>query len=65
MNMIFNKQDSEPSLACEKGYFKFTDLKADTYTIVAKKKGYKKSKQKVNLGEKEEKEIVIKMKKSR
>lgn len=49
----------------EKGYFEFTDLKADTYTIIAKKKGYKKSKEKVKLGEKEKKEIVIKMKKSR
>jgi hypothetical protein len=49
----------------EKGYFEFTDLKADTYTIIAKKKGYKKSRQKVKLGEKEKKKIVIKMKKSR
>ena len=49
----------------KKGYFEFTDLKADTYTIIARKKGYKKSRQKVKLGEKEKKEIVIKMKKSR
>jgi len=49
----------------EKGYFEFADLKADTYTIIAKKKGYKKSRVKVKISEKEKKEIVIEMKKSR
>ncbi|MBM4064197.1 MAG: hypothetical protein FJ266_00910 [Planctomycetes bacterium] len=49
----------------EKGYFEFADLKADTYTIIAKKKGYKKFRVKVKISEKEKKEIVIEMKKSR
>ncbi|HHT9107180.1 MAG TPA: carboxypeptidase regulatory-like domain-containing protein [Candidatus Wunengus sp. YC63] len=40
------------------GSFEFTDLKADTYVITAKKKGYKKAKQKVKLGEGEEKTDV-------
>ena len=44
--------------------FEFTDLKAYTYVITAKKKGYKKAKQKVKLGEGEEKtDIKIELKK--
>lgn len=33
------------------GFFEFTDLDADTYVIFAKKKGYKKTQQKVALGD--------------
>ena len=40
------------------GSFEFTDLKADTYVITAKKNGYKKAKQKAKLGEGEEKTDV-------
>ncbi|MBI2469733.1 MAG: carboxypeptidase regulatory-like domain-containing protein [Planctomycetes bacterium] len=46
------------------GTFEFADLKADTYVITAKKKGYKKAKQKVKLGEGEEKtDIKIELRK--
>lgn len=47
------------------GFFKFLDLDADTYVIFAKKKAYKRSKQTVKLGEHEDKEIEIVMKKIR
>ena len=43
----------------KQGYFEFNNLDADTYKIVAKKKGYYKSKYTVNLKEGEEKEIEI------
>lgn len=46
------------------GYFEFKDLEADTYVIIAKKKGYKRAKQTVQLGEGEEKEVEIEMKKT-
>ena len=46
-------------------FFKFLDLEADTYVIFAKKKAYKRSKQTVKLGEHEDKEIEIVMKKIR
>ncbi len=41
------------------GFFEFTDLDADTYVIVSKKKGYRKTQQKVKLEEGESKEIEI------
>jgi uncharacterized membrane protein len=47
----------------QNGYFEFTDLEADTYVIILKKRGYKRKKRTVNLEEEEEKEIEIVMKK--
>lgn len=46
------------------GFFEFTDLDADTYVIFAKKKGYKKTQQKITLGAGESQEIEIVMKKT-
>lgn len=46
------------------GFFEFTDLDADTYVIFAKKKGYKKTQQKVVLEEGESTEIEIVMRKT-
>lgn len=46
------------------GFFEFEDLSADTYIILAKKKGYKKGKKTVTLEEGEEIEIEIEMKKT-
>jgi len=46
------------------GLFEFTDLGADTYVIFAKKKGYKKTQQKVVLEEGDSTEIEIEMRKS-
>lgn len=46
------------------GYFEFKDLEADTYVLVAKKKGYKGAKQTIRLEEAEETEIEIEMKKT-
>ncbi|MBI5677798.1 MAG: carboxypeptidase regulatory-like domain-containing protein, partial [Planctomycetes bacterium] len=47
------------------GFFEFTDLDANTYVIIANKKGYKRSSKTVILKEGEEKEIEIKMKKAK
>jgi uncharacterized membrane protein len=46
------------------GFFEFTDLDADKYVIVAKKKGFRKNQQKVTLEEGESEEIEIVMKKT-
>ena len=46
------------------GFFEFTDLDADKYVIVAKKKGFRKNQQKVTLEEGESEEIEIVMRKS-
>jgi alpha-tubulin suppressor-like RCC1 family protein len=46
------------------GYFEFEDLDADTYVILAKKRGYKKSKKTVKLEEGESEEIEIEMRKT-
>lgn len=46
------------------GFFEFTDLEADTYVIVAKKKKYRNTRQKVKLEEGESTEIEIVMKKT-
>jgi len=46
------------------GFFEFADLDADTYVIVAKKRGYRKTQQKVTLDEGESMEIEIVMKKT-
>ena len=46
------------------GFFEFEDLYADTYIILAKKRGYKKGKKTVTLEEGEETEIEIEMKKT-
>ena len=44
------------------GFFEFPDLEKDTYVIIAKKRGYKRNKLKVKLeeGQQEELEIVLK-----
>ncbi len=47
----------------EDGYFAFEDLKADTYTVTAKKKGYRKDKQTVVLDKGEDEEIEMHLKK--
>lgn len=47
------------------GFLEFTGLEADTYIMIAKKKGYKRLSKTVILGEGEEKEIQIKMKKEK
>lgn len=47
------------------GYFEFADLDANTYVIIAKKNGYKRSSKTVILKEGAEKEIEIKMKKAK
>ncbi len=46
------------------GFFEFKDLEADTYVIIAKKKGYKRAKQTLKLGDGEDREIEIEMKKT-
>ncbi len=46
------------------GFFEFTDLEADTYVIIAKKKKYRNARQKVVLEEGESTEIEIVMKKT-
>jgi hypothetical protein len=45
------------------GFFEFIDLEEDTYVIIATKKGYKRNKQKVKLGEGQQEEIEIVLKK--
>jgi len=47
------------------GFFEFTDLDANTYVIIANKKGYKRSNKTVILEEREDKEIEIKMRKAK
>ncbi|MBI2472382.1 MAG: carboxypeptidase regulatory-like domain-containing protein [Planctomycetes bacterium] len=46
------------------GFFEFADLDADTYIIVARKKGYKRAKQTISLGDGESQEIEIELKKT-
>ncbi|HHT9144955.1 MAG: fibro-slime domain-containing protein [Candidatus Brocadiaceae bacterium] len=46
------------------GFFEFSDLEADTYVTIAKKKGYKNAKQTLKLGDGEDREITIEMKKT-
>jgi len=46
------------------GFFEFADLDADTYLIIAKKKGYRKNQQKVKLEDGASEEIEIVMKKT-
>jgi len=48
----------------EDGFFEFTGLKEDTYVITAKKKRYKNAKKTVKLGEGEDEEIEIEMRKT-
>ncbi|MCF6149142.1 MAG: matrixin family metalloprotease [Candidatus Kuenenia sp.] len=43
----------------ETGSFEFTNLKSNSYNIIAKKSGYKKSKTNMELGESEDKELEI------
>ena len=45
------------------GYFEFDNLEADTYVLVAKKRGYKRAKQTITLEEGEDREMEIMMKK--
>ena len=51
---VSNKTSSDAD-----GFFEFADLDANTYVIFAKKKGYKKTQQKVKLGDGESQEIEI------
>ena len=53
---------SKRTTSDEDGFFEFTDLSADTYTITATRKGYKKGKQVVTLEEGEDADIEIEMK---
>lgn len=53
------------TLTDEDGYFEFEDLDADTYSITAKKKGYKQARKTVTLENGAEKEVKIKMKKKK
>lgn len=46
------------------GYYEFADLEADTYVIFAKKKGYKRNKKTVRLGDGESEEIELVMRKT-
>lgn len=46
------------------GYFEFAELDADTYIIIARKKGFKRVKSTVTLGEGETQEIEIVLKKT-
>lgn len=46
------------------GFFEFTELEADTYVLVAKKKGYKRKNMTVSVGEGESAEVEIEMKKT-
>jgi hypothetical protein len=48
----------------EDGYFEFNDLEADTYRIIAKKRGYRQETKRVKLGEGESKEIEIVMRRT-
>jgi hypothetical protein len=47
------------------GFFEFTDLEEDTYVIIANKRGYKRNKQKVKLGEGQQEELEIVLKKAK
>jgi len=60
-----NTDVSETATSDEAGFFEFTELKADMYSITAKKKGYRSSKQTIELGEGEEEEIEIELKRVR
>ena len=55
---------SKRTTSDEDGYFEFTDLDADTYTIIATRKGYKKGKQVVTLGKGEDADVEIELKKA-
>ena len=46
------------------GFFEFTDLEADTYILITKKKGYKRAKQTIRLEEGEAKEVDINLKRT-
>ncbi len=60
-----NTEVAETATSDEVGFFEFTELKADMYSITAKKKGYRSSKQTIELGEGEEEEIEIELKRVR
>ena len=47
------------------GFFEFADLEEDTYVIIANKRGYKRNKQKVTLGEGQQEELEIVLKKAK
>ena len=46
------------------GFFEFVDLEADTFVLIANKRGYKRARQTVTLEEGEETEIEIEMKRT-
>ena len=54
---------SKRTTSDEDGFFEFTGLSADTYTITATKKGYKKRKQVVAIEKGEDADVEIEMKK--
>ena len=58
-------QTKKESSSDENGSFEFTDLDADTYQLIARKKGYKRNKMSINLEEGTEKNIEIILKKKR
>jgi len=60
-----NTKVSKTASSDEDGLFEFADLESGTYGITAKKKGYQRSKQTVNLEEGEEEEIEIELKRTR
>lgn len=51
------------ALSDRSGFFEFTGIEDDSYTLIAEKTGYKKSRQVVTIKNGEEKEITVKMKK--
>ena len=55
---------SKTELSDANGFLEFEDLDADTYILVAKKKGYKKYKRTIKLKNNETKEIEIVMEKT-
>src|SRR3972149_4183431 len=60
-----NSKILRKTISDEKGLFEFTDLDADTYIITVLKKGYKRTKQTVTLGEGEDVDIEIEVTKTR
>lgn len=56
---------SKSTTSDEEGLFAFTDLKADTYVITTKKKGYRISKKTIELEDGEVEEIEIELKSRR
>jgi len=58
-----NTKIKERTKSDASGLFEFDDLEADTYSLIAKKSGYKTSKTKIELSQGEQNEVEIQMKK--